>query len=105
MTETGCIGKLSSYSWPLNCRASAFTIGDQGSQLVRQVGENDRPIHAPTITGSEVLWNPFEDIVPRTTREERMAEAAAARCASWGQNMHMFRVWGLKSGHWMQDCV
>ena len=46
---------------------------------MRQVGEKDRPINAPTITGSEVLWNPFEDIVPRTTREERRAEAAAAR--------------------------
>ena len=36
-------------------------------------------MHPPTIKGSEVLWNPFEDIVPRTTREERAAEATAAR--------------------------
>lgn len=39
-----------------------------------------RPMHLPTILGTEVLWNPFEDIVPRTTRAER--EAVIARCAS-----------------------
>ena len=38
-------------------------------------------MHPPRITGAEVLWNPFEDIVPRSTREEREAAAVEARCA------------------------
>lgn len=42
--------------------------------------ENDRPVDPPVITDVEVLWNPFEDIVPRTTIEERMAKAQTAKC-------------------------
>lgn len=60
------------------------TCSSHGAPCV-QVGENERPMHPPTIKGSEVLWNPFEDIVPRTTREERAAEATAARCGTSGQ--------------------
>jgi len=37
-----------------------------------------RPANPPVITGVEVLWNPFDDIVPRSTREER---EAAEKCA------------------------
>ncbi|WIA14398.1 hypothetical protein OEZ85_002925 [Tetradesmus obliquus] len=36
--------------------------------------ETDRPTDPPIITGVEVLWNPFEDIVPRTTAAERRAQ-------------------------------
>jgi peptidyl-prolyl cis-trans isomerase SDCCAG10 len=36
--------------------------------------ETDRPTDPPVITGVEVLWNPFEDIVPRTTAAERRAQ-------------------------------
>jgi len=32
-----------------------------------------RPANPPVITGVEILWNPLEDIVPRSTREEREA--------------------------------
>ncbi|KAK9814959.1 hypothetical protein WJX73_003220 [Symbiochloris irregularis] len=42
---------------------------------------DDRPKHPPVITGAEVIWNPFEDIVPRTTPEEKRAAAAAKRAA------------------------
>lgn len=47
-----------------------------------QTDEDDRPVHPPVIQEVEVLWNPFEDIVPRSTREEREAAAAAKRCCS-----------------------
>jgi peptidyl-prolyl cis-trans isomerase SDCCAG10 len=35
----------------------------------------DRPVDPPSITSVEVLWNPFEDIVPRTTPQEQQAQA------------------------------
>lgn len=31
-----------------------------------EVGENDRPIETIKILSCEVLWNPFDDIIPRT---------------------------------------
>lgn len=31
-----------------------------------EVGENDRPVEAIKILSCEVLWNPFDDIIPRT---------------------------------------
>jgi peptidyl-prolyl cis-trans isomerase SDCCAG10 len=34
-----------------------------------QVDDNDRPLYPPKILGVEVLWNPFEDIVPRVTKK------------------------------------
>jgi cyclophilin family peptidyl-prolyl cis-trans isomerase len=44
-----------------------------------EVGPDDAPIPpAPVIKSVEVVWNPFEDIVPRTTA----AAAAAARAAA-----------------------
>ena len=46
-----------------------------------QTDEDDRPKHPPSITGVEVIWNPFEDIVPRITPEEKQAAAASQRCA------------------------
>lgn len=30
-----------------------------------EVGEGDRPLETIKVTGIDVLWNPFEDIVPR----------------------------------------
>ncbi|KAK9846395.1 hypothetical protein WJX81_002949 [Elliptochloris bilobata] len=44
-----------------------------------EVDEEDRPLQPPLVLGAEVLWNPFEDIVPRSTREDREAAAAEAR--------------------------
>ena len=43
-----------------------------------EVDEQDRPCSdpRPRIISTEVLWNPFEDIVPRTTAEERAARRA-----------------------------
>ena len=45
-----------------------------------QVDGDDRPIELPKLLDVEILWNPFEDIVPRITKEEREAEATAKRC-------------------------
>jgi len=39
-----------------------------------------RPENPPIIKEVEVLWNPFDDIVPRTTRADR--QAAAERCVT-----------------------
>ncbi|KAK9819770.1 hypothetical protein WJX72_002180 [[Myrmecia] bisecta] len=47
-----------------------------------EVDDDDCPLHPPRIKEAEVLWNPFEDIVPRSTKEEREAKAAAARAAA-----------------------
>ena len=46
-----------------------------------QTGEDDRPSEPPVLLDAEVLWNPFEDLVPRITKEERLAEEAARRSA------------------------
>jgi hypothetical protein len=42
--------------------------------LLLQVDEEDRPVEPPRILSVDVSWNPFEDIVPRMTAEERAAE-------------------------------
>ena len=44
-----------------------------------QTDDNLRPINPPMIHDVEVLWNPFEDIVPRSTREDREQAAAAKK--------------------------
>jgi peptidyl-prolyl cis-trans isomerase SDCCAG10 len=36
--------------------------------------ETDRPADPPVVKSVEVLWNPFDDIVPRTTPQERQAQ-------------------------------
>ena len=43
-----------------------------------EVDEQDRPCcdPRPRILSTEVLWNPFDDVVPRTTAEERAARRA-----------------------------
>ena len=47
-----------------------------------QTDEDLRPINPPIIQEVDVLWNPFEDIEPRSTREDREQAAAAKRSAS-----------------------
>lgn len=50
-----------------------------------EVNDHDRPVNPPVLKGTEVLWNPFPDIVPRVTAEQRRAaeqEAAARRAAA-----------------------
>ena len=39
-----------------------------------------RPEDPPIIKEVEVLWNPFDDIVPRSTRAEREAAARRSGC-------------------------
>lgn len=43
-----------------------------------EVDDQDRPVDPPSITSCEVLLPPFDDIIPRTTPEERRAKAATA---------------------------
>ena len=53
-----------------------------------QTDEDDRPTHPPVITDVEVLWNPFDDIIPRSTKEQREAEAVARKCAASLSTFH-----------------
>jgi peptidyl-prolyl cis-trans isomerase SDCCAG10 len=39
-----------------------------------QVDDKDLPLDPPILKSVTVLWNPFDDIVPRTTPEEKKAE-------------------------------
>ncbi len=50
--------------------------------MLVQTDEDLRPINPPIIQEVDVLWNPFEDIEPRSTREDREHAAAAKRSAS-----------------------
>jgi peptidyl-prolyl cis-trans isomerase SDCCAG10 len=45
------------------------------------VDDNDRPLDPPVIREAEVVWNPFDDLVPRVDREALRAEQQAKR---WG---------------------
>ncbi|KAF9320942.1 hypothetical protein BG003_004224 [Podila horticola] len=42
-----------------------------------EVDANERPLYPPTVTGCTIVVNPFDDIVPRISRQER--EAARLR--------------------------
>mmetsp|Transcript_25541 Transcript_25541/g.71433 ORF Transcript_25541/g.71433 Transcript_25541/m.71433 type:complete len:546 (-) Transcript_25541:265-1902(-) len=52
-------------------------VGDTIYNVARmgelEVDDNDRPHDPPVITDIDIVWNPFDDIVPRTTIEERNA--------------------------------
>lgn len=55
--------------------------GDTIYNLLRfnelDVGADDRPEQPPVLTRADVLWNPFEDIVPRVDRDAKEAAAKA----------------------------
>lgn len=42
-----------------------------------EIDENERPLYPPKITSTEVVWNPFDDIIPRITVAEKLAQEAA----------------------------
>ncbi|CAG8510451.1 3534_t:CDS:2, partial [Racocetra fulgida] len=42
-----------------------------------ETDENERPLYPPKIISTEVIWNPFDDIVPRITLEETLAQTVA----------------------------
>lgn len=54
---------------PLRCGP---TEGDTIYNLLRfnelETDDDDRPAEAPRLTRAEVLWNPFDDIIPRVDR-------------------------------------
>ncbi|KAJ3048547.1 Peptidyl-prolyl isomerase cwc27, partial [Rhizophlyctis rosea] len=69
----------------LNKRNTIFgkVVGDTIFNLLR-MGEadtdaNERPIYPTKVTGAEVIANPFDDIEPRTSPQERAAKAAAEK--------------------------
>lgn len=39
-----------------------------------EVNEDERPLYPPKILSTEVVWNPFDDIVPRITEVEKIAQ-------------------------------
>lgn len=43
-----------------------------------QTDDDLRPINPPIVQGADVLWSPFDDIYPRSTKEDR-EEAEAAK--------------------------
>lgn len=43
-----------------------------------EIDENERPLYPPKIISTEVVWNPFDDIIPRITVSEKLAQEAAA---------------------------
>eukprot|EP00842_Homolaphlyctis_polyrhiza_P006717 jgi/Hompol1/7046/HPOL_000467-RA len=56
-------------------------VGDTIFNLLKmgelEVDKTEKPLYPPRIIGTNVLSNPFDDIVPRTTAEERMAAQKA----------------------------
>lgn len=59
-------------------RVSGDTIYTVARIAEAEVDDADRPVDAPKIVSSEVIWPPFDDIVPRSTPAQRAAAAAAA---------------------------
>jgi peptidyl-prolyl cis-trans isomerase SDCCAG10 len=58
-------------------------VGDTVFNLLK-IGESDvdddeKPLYPTTITSVDILHNPFDDIVPRTTPQEKKARAEAER--------------------------
>ena len=79
----GCLPKPLGRTEPARVHAKNMQHGIIMSKQARacaQTDDDDRPVHPPRVLEVEVLWSPFEDIVPRSTREEREAAAAAAKC-------------------------
>ena len=62
-----------------------------------EVDESDRPVDAPRVTSSEVLWPPFDDIVPRTTPAQRAAEAAEAAATRKAEEIRLRKQKGVSS--------
>lgn len=44
-----------------------------------EVDRNERPVHPPIIKSVEVIDNPFPDIVPRITTDQRKEQAKAKK--------------------------
>lgn len=59
-----------------------------------QMDENDRPEFPPKILGTDVLWNPFDDIVPRmkpkAVQEPKPAPKLKKACAKKNMNLLSF---------------
>lgn len=49
--------------------------------MLLQTNDDLRPINPPVVQEVDVLWNPFEDIEPRSTKEDREQAALAKKYA------------------------
>ncbi|KXZ45505.1 hypothetical protein GPECTOR_54g247 [Gonium pectorale] len=72
----------------LNNRNTIFgrVVGDTVYNMLRfndlPVDSDDRPLEPPVIKDAEVVWNPFDDLVPRVDREAVKAEQEARSAAA-----------------------
>ncbi|CAG8502428.1 1502_t:CDS:2 [Funneliformis mosseae] len=46
-----------------------------------EIDENERPLYPPKIISTEVVWNPFDDIIPRITAAEKLAQVETSATA------------------------
>jgi peptidyl-prolyl cis-trans isomerase SDCCAG10 len=44
-----------------------------------ETDKNDRPLNPPKFLSAEVLWNPFDDIVPRTIKKATTIDNVASK--------------------------
>jgi peptidyl-prolyl cis-trans isomerase SDCCAG10 len=66
---------------PTPAQVEGDTIYNVTNLAEVDVDEEDRPYDPPRILSVEVLWNPFEDIVPRAApKEAEAAEQGDERC-------------------------
>ena len=56
-------------------RVSGDTIYTVARMAEAEVDDDDKPIDPPKVVSTDVLWPPFDDIVPRTTPAQRAEEA------------------------------
>ena len=68
----------------LNKKNTIFgkVVGDTLYNIVAmgelEVDDHERPLNPPKITRIEIISNPFDDVIPRTTAKERQAAALAS---------------------------
>ncbi|KAI9143524.1 cyclophilin-like domain-containing protein [Paraphysoderma sedebokerense] len=56
-----------------------FNVMEMANQ---EVDDNDRPMYPPKILSTEILLNPFDDIIPRITAAEKRAQELARQTAA-----------------------
>jgi cyclophilin family peptidyl-prolyl cis-trans isomerase len=71
-SQAGSCVRLTGGRWPPQVEGD--TIYNVTNLAEVDVDEDDRPYDPPRILSVEVLWNPFEDIVPRVAPKEERAE-------------------------------
>jgi peptidyl-prolyl cis-trans isomerase SDCCAG10 len=52
-------------------RVAGDTLFNVMKMTELELDENERPLYPPRIKSAEVILNPFDDIIPRITAEEK----------------------------------